>query len=59
MVLSADPEYDPGVLAIIGAGAALAISDVPFHHILGGVRVGLVNGQYKANSSTKRAKIPG
>jgi polyribonucleotide nucleotidyltransferase len=56
MVLSADPEYDPGVLSIIGAGAALAISDVPFHHVLGGVRVGLVNGQYKANASYEEGK---
>src|ERR1700710_2109995 len=38
MVLSADPEFDPGVLAIIGTGAALAISDIPFQHVLGGVR---------------------
>src|ERR1041385_2509394 len=44
MVLSADPQYDPGVLAIIGAGAALAISDIPFLHVLGGVRVGLIKG---------------
>src|SRR6201995_3542832 len=43
MVLSADPQRDPSVLAIIGAGAALAISDIPFHHILAGVRVGLIN----------------
>src|ERR1700724_253296 len=43
MVLSADPQHDPGVLAIIGAGAALAISDIPFHHVLSGVRVGLIN----------------
>jgi polyribonucleotide nucleotidyltransferase len=56
MVLSADPEYDPGVLSIIGAGAALAISDIPFHHVLGGVRVGLINGQYKANSSYEETK---
>ncbi len=56
MVLSADPEYDPGVLSIIGAGAALAISDVPFQHVLGGVRVGLINGQYKANSSYEESK---
>ena len=28
------------MLAIVGAGAALAISDIPFHHVLGGVRVG-------------------
>ena len=51
MVLSADPQHDPGVLAIIGAGAALAISDIPFHHVLGGVRVGLINGTYMANPS--------
>src|SRR5689334_3247995 len=60
MVLSADPEHDPGVLAIIGAGAALAISDIPFHHVLGGVRVGLINGVYRANPSydeTKDAKL--
>ncbi len=49
MVLSADPEHDPSSLAIVGAGAALAISDIPFHHILAGVRVGLVNGAYVAN----------
>src|ERR1700749_2296129 len=34
MVLSADPQRDPSVLSIIGAGAALAISDIPFHHVL-------------------------
>ncbi|MBV8831820.1 MAG: polyribonucleotide nucleotidyltransferase [Acidobacteriaceae bacterium] len=60
MVLSADPEHDPGVLAIVGAGAALAISDIPFHHVLGGVRVGLINGVYRANPSydeTKDARL--
>jgi len=60
MVLSADPSHDPGVLAIIGAGAALAISDVPFHHVLGGVRVGLIDGAYRANPSydeTKDSKL--
>jgi polyribonucleotide nucleotidyltransferase len=60
MVLSADPQRDPSVLAIIGAGAALAISDIPFHHVLAGVRVGLINGVYQANPSyeeTKSAKL--
>ena len=60
MVLSADPQHDPGVLAIVGAGAALAISDIPFQHVLGGVRVGLMNGVYRANPSydeTKDAKL--
>src|SRR5229473_2757258 len=32
MVVSADPEQDPDKLAIVGAGAALAISDIPFGH---------------------------
>ncbi|MGC2658896.1 MAG: polyribonucleotide nucleotidyltransferase [Bryobacteraceae bacterium] len=60
MVLSADPEFDPGVLAIVGAGAALAISDIPFHHVLGGVRVALVDGVFRANvpyDTTKSAKV--
>ena len=51
MVLSADPEQDPNSLAIVGAGAALAISDIPFPYVLGGVRVGMKDGQYVANPS--------
>src|ERR1700749_1365020 len=60
MVLSADPQRDPSVLAIIGAGAALAISDIPFHHALAGGRCGLIKGVYQANPSyeeTKNAKL--
>jgi polyribonucleotide nucleotidyltransferase len=49
MVLSADVEGDPDTLAMTGAGAALAISDLPFGHILAAVRVGLIDGAYVAN----------
>jgi len=56
MVLSADPEQDPASLAVVGAGAALAISDIPFAHILGGVRVGLVNGVCVPNPSYTEAR---
>ncbi|HEY7390623.1 MAG TPA: polyribonucleotide nucleotidyltransferase [Bryobacteraceae bacterium] len=49
MVLSADPEQDPNSLAIAGAAAALAISDIPFPYVLGGVRVGMKDGEYIAN----------
>jgi len=49
MVISADPEHDPGVLGIVGAGAALAISDIPFEHLVSAVRVGMIDGKYKAN----------
>jgi polyribonucleotide nucleotidyltransferase len=48
MVLSADPSIDPGPLSITGAAAALAISDIPFHHLLAGLRVALVHGQLVA-----------
>ncbi len=51
MVLSADPEQDPNSLAIAGAAAALAISDIPFPYVLGGVRVGMKDGEYVANHS--------
>ena len=51
MVLSADPEQDPNSLAIVGAAAALAISDIPFPYVLGGVRVGMKDGQYLANAT--------
>ena len=56
LVLSADPEYDPAPLAMVGAASALAISDIPFHHLLGAVRVGMVNGQLLANPSYTEAK---
>ena len=56
MVLSADPEQDPASLAVVGAGAALAISDIPFEHVLGGVRVGLLDGRCVANPSYSEAR---
>src|ERR1700694_1114166 len=48
-VLSVDPEVDPDVVAMIGAGAALAVSDIPFEHTIAGVRVGIVGGDYVVN----------
>ncbi len=46
MVLSADGQNDPDVLAMIGSSAALAISSVPFEGPIAAVRVGRVNGQF-------------
>jgi polyribonucleotide nucleotidyltransferase len=56
MVLSADPETDPAVLGIIGAGAALAISDIPFHHLVAAVRVGMIDGKYIAYPTYTEAR---
>ena len=44
-VLSADKEYDSDVLGIIGASAALAISDIPFLEAIAGIRVCRVAGK--------------
>src|ERR1700680_2623802 len=60
LVLSADPTRDPSTLAIMGAGAALAISDIPFAHVMAGVRVGMVDGKLTANPTyeeTKASKV--
>src|SRR5882724_5353733 len=56
MVMSADPEQDPNSLAIVGAGAALAISDIPFPYVLAGVRVGMKDGQYIANPTYEEGR---
>jgi polyribonucleotide nucleotidyltransferase len=49
LLLSADGENDPDMLAINGASAALCVSDIPFAEPIGAVRVGRVNGQFVAN----------
>ena len=49
ILLSADGQNDPDMLAINGASAALCVSDIPFAGPIGAVRVGRVNGQYVAN----------
>ena len=51
-VLSADQENDPSVLGIIGASAALQISDIPFSGPLAGVKVGRVDGTIVINPTT-------
>jgi len=49
ILLSADGQNDPDMLAINGASAALCVSDIPFAGPIGAVRVGRVNGQFVAN----------
>ena len=49
MVLSADGENDPDILSIIGASAALSVSDIPWDGPLGALRIGRINGKFVAN----------
>jgi polyribonucleotide nucleotidyltransferase len=56
MVISADDEHDPDVLAITGASAALYLSDIPFYNPIAGVRVGLVEGKYVVNPTYEQQR---
>ncbi|MDR2421985.1 MAG: polyribonucleotide nucleotidyltransferase, partial [Deltaproteobacteria bacterium] len=42
--LSVDDKYDPDLLAMLGASAALTLSDIPFNGPIAGVRVARVEG---------------
>ena len=56
-VLSMDQENDPDILAMIGASAALEISDIPFAGPIAAVRVGRIDGQLKANPTIEELAI--
>src|SRR5581483_8100763 len=56
LVLSADAENDPDVLAINAASAALTLSDIPFAGPVGAVRVGLINDEYLVNPTYEQMR---
>jgi polyribonucleotide nucleotidyltransferase len=49
IVLSADGENDPDMLALLGASAALMLSDIPWAGPIGAARIGRIGGQFVAN----------
>jgi len=55
-VLSSDGEYDPDVLAVLGASCALRLSSIPFPDALGAVRVGWVEGRFILNPTYQQLK---
>jgi polyribonucleotide nucleotidyltransferase len=56
MVLSADSDNDPDVIAVTTASAAAYCSDLPFTDPIAAVRVGLLNGQLIANPTVVEQK---
>src|SRR5712672_3006523 len=56
MVLSADSDNDPDVIAVTGASAACYCSDLPFEKPIAAVRVGLLEGQLVANPTVADQK---
>ena len=47
-VLSMDPNFRPDVIGMIAASSALMLAGVPFDGPIAGLRIGRVNGEYKA-----------
>jgi len=56
-VISAEEDHDPAILSMIGASAALMISDIPFEGPIAGVKVGRVDGKLIANPSAEQLKL--
>ncbi len=53
-VLSHDRENDPDVLSILGASAALVLSDIPWKGPIAAVRIGRIAGQFVLNPTTSQ-----
>jgi polyribonucleotide nucleotidyltransferase len=57
MVLSADSENDPDVVAVTAASAALYVSKIPFHNPIACVRVGMLEGKFVCNPTIAEQKV--
>ncbi|MBD3257573.1 polyribonucleotide nucleotidyltransferase [candidate division GN15 bacterium] len=53
-VISHDQQNDTDILALIGTGAALAVSDVPTSKVVAGVRVGRIDGEFVVNPTVEQ-----
>ena len=53
-VMSMDKVHEPDVLAMVGASAALEISDIPFAGPIAGIKVGRIDGQFIANPTIEQ-----
>ncbi len=56
-VMSVDHDCSPEITAMIGASIALSISDIPWNGPIGGVFMGLVNGEIVVNPTEAQRKI--
>ncbi len=56
-VMSVDHDCEPEVAAMIGASAALAISDIPWNGPISGVHIGLVDGKLVVNPNEAERKV--
>ncbi len=52
--LSSDQENEPAILSVIGASAAMSLSEVPFEGPIGAAKVGYINGEFVLNPSAQQ-----
>ena len=57
LVLSADGENDPDILAINAASAALCVSEIPFPNAIGAVRIGSIDGKLVVNPTNSQRDL--
>jgi hypothetical protein len=57
IVLSADQQNDPDILAVNASSAALSVSPIPFIGPIGAVRVGRLEGQYVLNPTDSQLEF--
>jgi polyribonucleotide nucleotidyltransferase len=55
-ILSVDQDCSPSITAMLGASAALSVSDIPFEGPIAGVIVGRVDGEYVINPTVEQEK---
>lgn len=56
-VLSADQDNDPAILGMIGASAAISLSDIPFDGPIAGAKVGRIDGEYVLNPTHEELEL--
>lgn len=56
-ILSVDKNNSPTIAAMVGASAALHVSDIPFDGPIGGVNVGYVNGEFVINPTLEQQAV--
>ena len=56
-VMGVDYDCATDITAMIGASIALSISDIPFDGPIGGVTIGLVDGEYVVNPTSEQQKV--
>jgi len=56
-IMSVDPDCSPEITAMIGASIALSISDIPWNGPIGGVFMGLVDGQLVVNPTAAQREV--